>query len=187
MLRRLDKLAEERETAPARGRGRGFDAKLALRAVRTQSEENLRAALATVDSDTSDNPAFEGDAIDDPADFSNFGSDRVWQDEDGVWWTNFPPPDDFIGDERGHWSDQDYARKCSEDECDLLAAARDAELSELKAGEEAERDTFFAELKADLAEFRDPGLEPGPASTSAAADDNQDLPRGHATSDSHDE
>ena len=73
----------------------------------------------------------------------------MWQD-DGVWWTNFPPPEDFVGNERGHWSDEDYERECSADEYDLLAAARDAELSDLKADEEAERDTFFAELRADL-------------------------------------
>lgn len=148
MLRRLDKLAEEpRGTAPARGRG--FDAKLALKALRTGAEQDLCAALATVESDTSDNPSFNGREIQDLSD-SNFGSDRVWED-DGVWWTNFPPPEGFFGEERGHWSDDDYSRECSEDECDLLAAARDAQLSDLKAAEDAERNTFFAELRADLA------------------------------------
>ncbi|HEY6663085.1 MAG TPA: hypothetical protein VIZ66_09180 [Sphingomicrobium sp.] len=146
MLRRLDKLGEEpRDTAPTRRRG--FDSKLALKALRTGTEEDLCATLAVLDSDTSDNPPFEGD--NDPPDFSNFGSKRVWP-EDGVWWTNFPPPEDFVGDQHGHWSDDDYERECSADECDLLAAARDAELSDFKAEEEAERDSFFAELKAEL-------------------------------------
>ena len=147
MLRRLDKLAEEpRETAPARG----FDSKLALKALRTGAEEDLCAALAALESDTSDDPPFQAEEIDDLS-YSNFGSDRVWQEDEGVWWTNFPPPEGFFGEEHGHWSDDDYARECSEDECDLLAAAREAELSDLKAVEEAERNNFFADLRADLA------------------------------------
>lgn len=157
MLRRLDKLAEEpRGTAPPRGRT--FDAKLALRALRTGSEEDLCAALATLDSDTSDNPPFEGDTVDDLSD-SIFGTDRVWEEESGAWWTNFPPPEGFTGEERGHWSEQDYTRECDEDECDLLAAARDAQLSDYKAAEEAERDTFFAELGAELSALGHAGIE----------------------------
>lgn len=151
MLRRLDKLAEEpRGTAPARGRG--FDPRLALEALRTGAEEDLCAALATLDSDTSDNPAFDDENSEDVSD-SNFGTDRVWPD-DGVWWTNFPPPEGFIGEERSHWSEEDYMRECSEDECALLAAAREAELADHKAAETAERDSFFAELKAELAGWR---------------------------------
>jgi hypothetical protein len=159
MLRRLDKIAEDKARADG---GRRFDPRLALKALRTNSIEDLSAALATLDSDTSDNvPAqpcrghgehghrLNAAAVEDLSD-SNFGSDRVWQEEDGVWWTNFPPPEDFFGEERGHWSDQDYSRECSEDECDLLDAAREAQLVDLKAAEEAERNSFFADLRGEL-------------------------------------
>ncbi|HET8750727.1 MAG TPA: hypothetical protein VFM42_08305, partial [Sphingomicrobium sp.] len=61
-----------------------------------------------------------------------------------------PPPDGFVGEERGEWGDDDYARECSEDECDLLEAAREAELSGLKAEEVAERNAFFADLREGL-------------------------------------
>ncbi len=159
-LRRLDKLAEEpRGTAPARGRS--FDAALALKALRTRSLEDLGAALATLDSDTSDSPGFEGGATEHVSD-SNFGTDRVWREDDGAWWTNFPPPEDFYGEERGHWSDEDYSRSCSEDECDLLDAAREAELADLKAAEETERNSFFADLRGELHALRQPGLPPLP-------------------------
>jgi hypothetical protein len=151
MLRRLDKIAEG-QGAPAGDGGRKFDAKLALRALQTGSEEDLCAALAMLHSDTSDDPPFDDDEIDDVSD-SNFGTDRVWQDDDGVWWTDFPPPEDFIGEEQGRWGEDGYGRECTDEECDVLRAARDAELSDLRADEEAERNAFFAELRADL----DPG------------------------------
>jgi hypothetical protein len=148
MLRRLDKIAEG-QGKPARDGGRKFDAKLALKALQTGAEEDLCAALAMIRSDTSDDPPFDDDDVGDASD-STFGSDRVWQDDDGFWWTDFPPPEGFIGEEQGRWGDDDYARECSDDECDVLEAARAAELSELRADEEAERNTFFAELREDL-------------------------------------
>jgi hypothetical protein len=159
MLRRLDKLAEQ-QAEPA-ARGRKFDPKLALRALRTGSEGDLAAALATIESDTSDDPPFQDNSGDDLSG-SNFRTDRVWEERPGVWWTNFAPPEGFTGEERGHWSDEEYARECSEDEAVLLSAAREAELSDLKAQEESERNGFFAELRADLAAFRRPE-DPPPA------------------------
>jgi hypothetical protein len=85
----------------------------------------------------------------------------VWRDE-GAWWTNFPPPYGFTGEELGHWSEEDYARECSVDECDLLDAARETELADLKAEGEAERNTFFAELQEDLGGLRDSGPDDSP-------------------------
>jgi hypothetical protein len=161
MLRRLDKLAEQpRETA---ARGRRFDPKLALKALRTGSEEDLAAALAAIESDTSDNPPFDEDFDEEMSD-SIFATDRVSEEEPGVWWTNFPPPPGFDGEERGHWSDPDYFRECTAEECALLAAAREASLAEYKAEEEAERDTFFAGLRADVAALAGPD-HAGPAHT----------------------
>jgi hypothetical protein len=152
MLRRLDKAAGE-QPVPLEARG-GFNAKLALKALRTGSEEDLCAALATLDSDTSDSPPFD-EEIDEDASDSNFGSDRVWEEEEGVWWTNFPPPEHFAGREDGHWTDEDYMRECSPEECDLLNAAREFELSDERAEEEAERETVFSELRQELAHLQD--------------------------------
>jgi hypothetical protein len=151
MLRRLDKAAEG-QPAPVEA-GSGFNAKLALKALRTGSEEDLCAALAMLDSDTSDSPPFDDKMDEDPS-CSNFGSDRVCQEEDGVWWTDFPPPEDFAGREDGRWGDEGYMRECSPEECDLLDAAREFELSDQRAEEDAERDGFFAELQAQLEEER---------------------------------
>jgi hypothetical protein len=155
MLRRLDKLGEDQGTS-VRARRRGFDATLALKALRTGSEEDLCAALATLDSDTSDNPLYDDGDLSD----STFGTDRIWQDEDGSWWTNFAPPAGFAGEQRGDWSDEDYERECSADESALLEAARQARLAEQRAGEETERDSFFAELKAELGDTREDSPQP---------------------------
>ena len=67
----------------------------------------------------------------------------VWDDEDG-WWTNYPPPPGFDGEEKGGaWGDKDYQRRLSPAE----RAAVDAELAAEKyAGRalaEAQRDAYF--------------------------------------------
>ena len=73
-----------------------------------------------------------------------------WQDEEGCWWTDFPPPSDFDGLEEGRWSDFGYKRQCSDEEADLLDAAADADRTDGLAEAEAERDAWFADLKAEL-------------------------------------
>jgi hypothetical protein len=73
-----------------------------------------------------------------------------WQDEEGCWWTDFPPPPDFDGLEEGRWGNFGYKRQCSDDEADLLDAADDAAREEGLTEAEAERDAWFAELKAEL-------------------------------------
>ena len=42
------------------------------------------------------NPAKPGSEL------SEFGGYSAWEDEDGLW-TDFPPPDDFDGEEEGGW------------------------------------------------------------------------------------
>ena len=147
MLRRLDKIAEG-QGKPARDGGRKFDAKLALKALQTGAEEDLCAALAisvpthptTPDLTTTMSAMCR----------INFRLGPRVAGRRRFWWTDFPPPEGFIGEEQGRWGDDDYARECSDDECDVLEAARAAELSELRADEEAERNTFFAELQEHL-------------------------------------
>lgn len=64
----------------------------------------------------------------------------IWQDESsGQWWTRFPPPEDFEGEEKGRFGSEDYQRRLSEDE----QAQVDDSLARMHAIRSAERDTFF--------------------------------------------
>lgn len=164
MLRRLDRQAEDNpqpvaaELARQGGRqARGgaadtalprFDWDLALTALRTGQADDIAAALVSLglappddggETDETDNPP-------DPDDEDVGFDDRVWEDDAGGWWTDYPPPPDFSGVERGRWGEPDYSRECTRDECDLLDAARDADLAQARSEDEAERDDFFAGL-----------------------------------------
>ena len=161
MLRRLDKQAEA-EPAPvaaelARG-GRGGngaqpsarDWGTALKALRSGSEEDLCAALAAFgpETDKTDTPP---DPDSDAVGFYDEELDRAWRDEDsGRWRTSFPPPPGFAGDEQGCWQDEGYERACTAEECALLDARERAELHAQRAEEDAERDTYFAQIRAEL-------------------------------------
>lgn len=41
---------------------------------------------------------------------------EIWQDSEGHWWTDFPPPESFDGEEQGRYGDWDYQRTLDEDE-----------------------------------------------------------------------
>jgi hypothetical protein len=67
---------------------------------------------------------------------------QVWR-EDGIWWTYFPPPEGFDGEEEGDAGDSDYQRTLTEEEAAVMRA-RD------RAADEAElarccalRDRYF--------------------------------------------
>jgi hypothetical protein len=71
----------------------------------------------------------------------------VWE-EDEAWWTDYPPPADFEGEEEGDYGDYYYRRTLTPAE----QAAMDTDLSEEAAGEavaagraaaEARRDAYF--------------------------------------------
>jgi hypothetical protein len=68
---------------------------------------------------------------------------RVWQDDDGSWWTDFPVPEGFVGKEEGEYGKDYYQRRLSEEE----QAAIDADVAMLdaeeRAGDGAARDRFF--------------------------------------------
>jgi hypothetical protein len=73
----------------------------------------------------------------------------AWEDEDG-WWTDFPPPAGFIGEEEGSWGDHDYRRSLSPAEqavIDSDEAEEEAEEAEARAEAraiaEAQRDSWF--------------------------------------------
>jgi hypothetical protein len=65
----------------------------------------------------------------------------VWEEADG-WWTNYPPPDGFDGDEEGCYGECGYQRTLSPAE----QAAIDAEGDSARARAEAQRDAFFSGL-----------------------------------------
>ena len=66
----------------------------------------------------------------------------VWEDEDG-WWTDYPPPPGFDGDEQGSYGEDDYRRSLSPAE----QAVIDAEVADEDAADlaraEAQRDAWF--------------------------------------------
>ena len=166
MLRRLDKQAEADPqpvaTELARQRGRVQqpakpDFGIALKALRTGSEEDLCAALAvwgpdagkTDKTDNPPNPQTDTVRFDDS---EPFGTSRIWEGDYGEWRTNCPPPPGFDGDEEGAWHEDDYHRSCTAEELAVLDQVRERQLAGQRAAEEAERAAFFAQLRAELEE-----------------------------------
>ena len=95
---------------------------------------------------------------------------HLWEDEeeDGLWWTDYPPPDGFSGVEEGEWGDEEYRRTLSDAEQEAL----DRDLALDRAEEEAER----ASERAEAAAERDRvfGLAPP-----AASEDRVEQPEDH--------
>lgn len=67
----------------------------------------------------------------------------VWHDGSSVWYTCFPPPDDFAGIEYGTYGDKDYSRTLSESE----QAALEAVHSRRREREARARDLYFERLR----------------------------------------
>lgn len=86
-----------------------------------------------------------------PDEEPEIGEDRhmIWEDDDG-WWTDYPRPEGFDGEEEGSWGDYDYRRSLSPEE----QAVVDSDIEEEEAEEaesnaealaiaEAQRDSYF--------------------------------------------
>lgn len=76
----------------------------------------------------------------------------IWEDDDGAWWTDYPPPAGFDGDEEGEYGDDDYRRTLSTGEravIDADLAEQDSELAaekaEARVRAEAQRAARFGE------------------------------------------
>lgn len=67
---------------------------------------------------------------------------KVWVDEDR-WWTDYPPPAGFAGEERGAYGDYQYRRALSPDEQAAVDAEEEAEFAAYRARAEAQRDACF--------------------------------------------
>jgi len=57
--------------------------------------------------------------------------------------TNFPPPEDFLGEEEGHFGDEDYERSLEPEEEEAFEAAIAAAYAPLRKAGEAARRAFF--------------------------------------------
>ena len=72
----------------------------------------------------------------------DFDGDEVWKDEDGIWWTEFPPPAGFDGQEEGTLGFT-YRRTLSAAEQAVVDANNDDDEAEMIAWESRRRDIFF--------------------------------------------
>ena len=80
-----------------------------------------------------------GDGLDRPPPPANCGSGTpVWEAEEGGWWTSFPAPAGFNG-QQYDGDDIGYRRECTLDEIAAIEAAQARE----KAEEERRRDLYF--------------------------------------------
>ena len=76
---------------------------------------------------------------------------RVWREYlSDAWRTDFPPPPDYDGEERGAWEEQGYSRSLTAAELAALTVGNAIEEPVTLAHDEAERDAFFASLAAPL-------------------------------------
>jgi hypothetical protein len=102
---------------------------------------------ASISESISASPAAEDDYVPDDA------TNSVWQMHED-WWTDFPPPAGFDGVEHGIWGSHDYRRTCTAEEAGLMDAATAREQAGERAAQEADRNAYFAEVAAELAEGR---------------------------------
>lgn len=68
---------------------------------------------------------------------------EIWKDDEGIWWTSFPPPAGFDGEERGEFREDRYERTLSAQEQSVLDAELDERDAEYRASETDRRDRFF--------------------------------------------
>src|SRR4051812_43161824 len=72
-----------------------------------------------------------------------FAGCSCWDDEDGRWWTDFPPPEGFDGEEEGDWGDDYYRRTLTPEEAAFVQLALDEGRAEDLAAARAARDVYF--------------------------------------------
>jgi hypothetical protein len=119
-----------------------------------------------------------------PGEVAGFDDDgvHVWEDEDG-WWTDFPPPEGYDGEEEGSWDDGEYRRRLSPAEqavIDSDLAEEDAEEAKEKAEDraaaEARRDEYFGFRPACAIISADGDEPPAPAPHLQGEDRNAEGP-----------
>jgi hypothetical protein len=68
--------------------------------------------------------------------------EAVWE-EDGIWWTHFPPPEGFDGTEVGGFGDPGYRRHLSDRERAALDREEEDEMRDWLGRQSRRRDRFF--------------------------------------------
>jgi hypothetical protein len=82
------------------------------------------------------------DALPDDVEEEAFDGSEIWE-ERGEWFTDFPPPDGFEGEENGEFGDSGYYRSLSEAEQAVVDANAAEELAQHRAEQCARRDLYF--------------------------------------------
>jgi len=126
--------------------------------------DDAAAAEAILDAAQSPVPSeVEGAKVSQPSQLRP-DSDEAEEDPDipdpRIWWdmtrkeyrTSFPPPEGDECHEHGAVGSRDYHRSLSPEELDLVTRNRLAEATEQRAAGEQERESYFASLRAELAE-----------------------------------
>jgi hypothetical protein len=72
----------------------------------------------------------------------------VWETE-GCWWTDYPPPPGFDGEEEGEYHDPGYRRTLASDEEAAIERERAEERAEALALAEAQRLSYFFDIDPD--------------------------------------
>ncbi|HLL59308.1 MAG TPA: hypothetical protein VK391_05395 [Allosphingosinicella sp.] len=72
----------------------------------------------------------------------SWSGEEIWE-ENGLWWTDFPPPPGFDGEAEGNWGDPGYKRRLSTAEEAAIEAEEAEERSSALADQVARRDLFF--------------------------------------------
>ncbi|HYJ29742.1 MAG TPA: hypothetical protein VEW25_05315 [Allosphingosinicella sp.] len=85
--------------------------------------------------------ALEPDGVD--AETDEWDGNEIWEDEDGLWWTAFPPPQGFDGQEEATPGDHGYRRTLSDEEQAVIDKDLAASRGETIGEEAARRDRYF--------------------------------------------
>lgn len=147
------------DNADAEGRADGLGAALALWLAGRDNRANPLATLwrgTAIANEVAQISALSDDEPEpEPTPEEEAAAMTVWYDEErDEWRTNFPPPEDFIGDEEGQFGDEGYHRTLDADEEDALESARAEAFAPLRQAGEAARRAFFA--------LPDPANDPAP-------------------------
>jgi len=82
-------------------------------------------------------------AVEQSAHPAEFDGNEVWEDDYGTWWTEFPPPPGFAGEEEGSFGEDDYRRTLSPEEQAVIDSDSAEDRADELAFEAARRDRYF--------------------------------------------
>jgi hypothetical protein len=92
---------------------------------------------------------------------------EIWEESDGRWWTDYPPPAGFDGEEEGEYGDYKYRRTLTATEQAVVDSDVAEEVAGKRAVAEAQRDSYFG---------FGPEPEPGPDKAAPTGADDAPAP-----------